>query len=75
MRIIQERDQPCRWGHFPDGLDPFACDFRRIEKDPCHIAAGPVEALRRPNRYGICFEIKRDDGDGLRGPHRGCETP
>src|SRR5476649_1822753 len=48
MRVVKQLHLADPRQYFPDRLNPFARDFRRIEKDAGDVAAGTIEALRRP---------------------------
>jgi hypothetical protein len=74
MEVIKERDLACTGNDFSDDLHPLPRDFRRIEKDPRHISAGPVKALCGSDRNGIGLEVKRNYRDCSRRLSRGAKT-
>src|SRR6476620_3650067 len=63
MQIVKQRDRFNSGDNLLDKLNPLPRDFRRIEKDPRHIAARSVETLRRPigsQRSGSSLRSSRD---------------
>src|SRR5947209_4864166 len=70
-RVPENRQTRKRRHGFPEKLDLFTSQLRKIEEHSSNISSGPSDVLDPSVRHGIVFKVDANDRDRGRGFHRG----
>src|SRR5690349_5275216 len=70
-RVPQNRQTRKRRHGFPEKLDLFTSQLRKIEEHSGKISSGASDVLNPSIRHGIVFKVDANDRDSGRGLHSG----